>query len=77
MITPESIAQMEADSEWKPWAEKGWTLHQTPDRQVIAVNVAGHMAIERAKHLVTLVRRLEKGAFSYKEFTLFKKLHTP
>lgn len=77
MISLERIEQMMADLTWEPWAEQGWTLHPTPDGQVMAVNVAEHRVIERAKRLEVLVSRLERGAFSYKEFLAFKKLYPP
>ena len=77
MAIPQSITQMGLGVEWEPWAEKGWTLHQTPDGQVMAVNVAEHRATEKAKRLEALLSRLEKGVFSYKEFLDFKKFHTP
>jgi hypothetical protein len=77
MAIAESIAPMEKDVVWKSWAAKGWTLRQTPDGQVMAVNVAEHRATEKAKRLEALISQLEKGVFNYKEFLDFKKLHSP
>jgi hypothetical protein len=78
MVTiPESMAEMEKSLEWEFWATQGWTLHQTPDGQVMAVNVVEHRATKGAKRIEALVSRLARGTFSYKEFLSFKKLHTP
>jgi hypothetical protein len=77
VIIPKSLAQMKADATWQLWAEKGWTLHQAPGGWVLAVNVTGRMATGRAQRLSALVKRLEKGAFSYKCFWDFKQFLTP
>ncbi len=73
MIVSESIAQMEKDSAWKNWAEKGWTLHPRPDGRVQAVNLAARMATEGAKNLDALLKQLLRGAYTYKNFVIFKK----
>ena len=77
VIIPKSIAQMALDSDWKRWAEQGWTLHQTPDGKVMAATVARHLATKRAKHLDVLITRLEQGIFSYSQFMAFKWFHAP
>ena len=77
MAISESIRQMEKAVGWKPWAEKGWTLHQAHDGRVRAVNVALGMATERWHHIKTLISRLERGAYGYKEFLDFKKSRRP
>jgi hypothetical protein len=77
MITPESIAALAADLEWKPWAEKGWTLHPAPGGRVIAVNGVLGRATANVAHIETLMGQLERGAFTYKKFLVFKKHHTP
>ena len=68
---------MTADSTWQPWAEQGWTLHLAPGGWVLAVNVTEQQATDRARHLVTLVSRLEKGEFGYTRFLTFKQFNTP
>lgn len=76
MITPESVAALAADSEWQPWAEKGWTLHLAPDGRVIAVNSVLGKATANVAHIETLMGQLERGAFNYKKFFVFNKRHT-
>jgi len=68
---------MTADSTWQPWAEQGWTLHLAPGGWVLAVNLDRRMATGRAQRFSAVVKRLEKGAFSYKRFLDFKQLHMP
>ena len=63
MPIPESIAEMEADPAWHPWAEQGWTLHQAPGGWVLAVNRDWHMATGSAQPLSTVVKRMERGTF--------------
>ena len=72
---PKSLAQMAVDSTWQPWAEQGWTLHHAPGGWVLAVNLDRRMATTRAQRLSTLVKRLERGAFGYKRFLVFKQFH--
>ena len=72
---PRSIVMMTAESTWQPWAEKGWTLHIAPGGRVLAVNVTEQQATNRAKHLLTLVSRLEKGEFGYTRFLTFKQFN--
>jgi hypothetical protein len=76
MAVPKSLAQMVADSTWQPWVEQGWTLHQAPGGWVVAVNLGRRMATARAQRLSTVVKRLERGAFGYKRFLVFKRIHT-
>lgn len=77
MMTHEQLAAFEASLEWKPWAAQGWTLHQTVDGGVMAVNSKLGRATACVPRLTTLVRRLERDAFNYREFLAFKKRHTP
>ena len=75
MAIAESLAEMEKDIVWKSWAEKGWTLHLAPGERVLAVNVTEQQATNRAKHLLTLVNRLEKGRFGPTQFLTFKQFN--
>ena len=75
MAISESITQMEKAVVWKSWAEKGWTLHLAPGERVLAVNVTEQQATNRAKHLLTLVTRLEKGRFGHTQFLTFKQFN--
>ena len=77
MTVPKSLAQMAADQTWQPWAEQGWTLQLTPGGRVLAINLARSMATNPAKHLITLVGRLEKGKFGYTQFLTFKLFNIP
>lgn len=72
-VTPERLEWMKADLAWQPWAEKGWQLQPLPDGRVTAVDEGNKMAVEAAKGLETVVRRLAKGEQSYFHYMKFRK----
>ena len=52
-------------------------LHHAPGGRVLAVNGALGRATESVTRITTLIGRLEKGAFGYKQFWTFKQFNTP
>lgn len=72
-LPSESLEQMQADADWQPWADQGWTLHQMRAGGVQAVNLTKRMATRGVKNFEPLLRQLTAGHFTYVYFVAFKK----
>jgi hypothetical protein len=73
-ISPKSRKEMEAATDWQPWAAQGWTLQQTATARFWAVNQTARLATDQAKTFDTLLKYLANGHFNYGYFMAFKKL---
>lgn len=64
-VTPERLEWMRKNLAWQPWAAQGWQLQPALYGCLTAVHEESKMAVDPAKRLETVVRRLAKGEQSY------------
>lgn len=64
---------------WRTYADKGWSVQKmggafplSPPR-FVAVNHTTKMATDPAKLITTLLRRIERGSYSYWQYTKWAK----